>query len=779
MKKYFLNIIILTTMMSVIFFITDDLEVKAMEYTDDILNDITSIKSNHNQNFGMGFIPISDDVDESDLISSSALTAPAQWDWRDYNGEDWTSIPKNQASCGSCWDFAAHSVLESIINIVEGDSTLDLDLSEQYILSCYSGGWGCGGSNAFYAFEYMHNNGGTIPESCFPYAANDARLCNLKCEDWQDKLVPITGFGYSTTHSIEDIKNKIVNEGPVALSFNVYSDFYDGSPSFDENGVYWHQSGTYQAGHQIAAVGYVDTPGNPNYDGYWILKNSWGSTWGPWDNGFYGMAYSDSNIDADVVWVEYESSAPDTIIINGPSGTIYDDDVVFELTGIDGDTPTSDLLYSYILEGYDTEWSMWTSDVTVQYNDLLNGQYIFKVKSKDESGIPDYTPATSTFTIDNKLAYTPTVFDFGNIVEGSSDSTSFSIWNIGTGELIYSLSESCDWLDVSPLNGESSGEIDNINVYVDAASLTEGTYQCDIDISSNGGNGIFSIYLNVVAVGSEIIDQEQTVYIKDFSIYDIRLGSQSFIPNLDIITRVELYLKKVGNPSNDFIFTIRAELSGPNLATLNIPKIDVPLSYDWVSFDFDDVEVTPGETYYIVVMTSGGSFYNCYNLGYSNGDPYSNGLLWYSRNSGSSWMELSLNDLCFKIYGKINAPPEPFLSFDPSSYDFGSLFEGVTSSTSFDVWNSGTGDLSYSFSESCGWVDVSPVSGISSGEHDVISVDVDATGLSVGSYQCDIVISSDGGSGVFSVFVNVIPPSPILSFDPSSYDFGSLFEGVT
>ena len=61
---------------------------------------------------------------------------PDYFNWMDYNGKDWTTPVKYQGNCGSCWDFAAVSALESVINIEEGIPNLNPDLSEQYILSC-------------------------------------------------------------------------------------------------------------------------------------------------------------------------------------------------------------------------------------------------------------------------------------------------------------------------------------------------------------------------------------------------------------------------------------------------------------------------------------------------------------------------------------------------------------------------------------------------------------------------------------------------------------------
>ncbi|HHH79652.1 MAG TPA: carboxypeptidase regulatory-like domain-containing protein [Thermoplasmatales archaeon] len=63
----------------------------------------------------------------------------------------------------------------------------------------------------------------------------------------------------------------------------------------------------------------------------------------------------------------------------------------------------------------------------------------------------------------------------------------------------YTLSESCDWVSVSPLSGNSSGEHDTITVSVDTTGLSEGTlYTCEIFISSNDGTGTFTVQLYVM-----------------------------------------------------------------------------------------------------------------------------------------------------------------------------------------------------------------------------------------------------------------------------------------
>ena len=98
---------------------------------------------------------------------------------------------------------------------------------------------------------------------------------------------------------------------------------------------------------------------------------------------------------------------PETYILNGPSGTIYYNDVTFEWTGTDDYTPTSNLLYSYKLEGYDVSWSGWTNETTKTYLNLPNGSYNFMVRAKDEAGNIDPTPANRSFKV--KTDTTPPV----------------------------------------------------------------------------------------------------------------------------------------------------------------------------------------------------------------------------------------------------------------------------------------------------------------------------------------------------------------------------------
>ena len=94
-----------------------------------------------------------------DLNSSSPkpiiVDTPDEFSWKNSNGQDWTTITKNQGNCGSCWDFAAIGTFESIINIREECAILDPDLSEQYVLSCLPKAGSCWGGSTYHALLYI------------------------------------------------------------------------------------------------------------------------------------------------------------------------------------------------------------------------------------------------------------------------------------------------------------------------------------------------------------------------------------------------------------------------------------------------------------------------------------------------------------------------------------------------------------------------------------------------------------------------------------------------
>ena len=286
---------------------------------------------------------------------------PDYFNWMDYEQQDWTTSAKDQHPCGSCQQFSAIGVLESIINIREGRADLDVDLSEQYVLSCLPRAGDCITGipyNTFYYIMYDGSSGnlcnGIIPESCFPYKSidfygyngedydNDPVLCDEKCENWEDYLIPISNCGYwypdGNPEDRDTIKSQILKHGPVVTSF-VCTWYLQGDGNFvdwgwDHNDPddYFSNPQQYPTviGHFVVIVGWKDDPEISN-GGYWICKNSWGPDWG--NNGFFNIEYGTENIDRLMIeWVDYN---PDVIVNWIPvsdTGGIYYGDIGEQLT---------------------------------------------------------------------------------------------------------------------------------------------------------------------------------------------------------------------------------------------------------------------------------------------------------------------------------------------------------------------------------------------------------------------------------------------------------------
>lgn len=234
--------------------------------------------------------------------------APSSLDWRNNNG-DWTTPVKDQGICGSCWAFSAVGTAESAFNIHYNNPNLDMDLSEQYLVSDCSGSGNCSGGWKHAALNYIRTDG--IPgESCMPYVDGMAdgcdascsmctyvcsdRTCSDRCAGYITQLSKL-GTIYYVSASIPVIEDAIYNKGPVSVSLGI-GDGVGGS--FD--GDVYRCIDDANSNHAVIIVGYYDS-GIPATS-YWIVKNSWGSTWN--GDGYYKVGFNECGIQNDVISVD-------------------------------------------------------------------------------------------------------------------------------------------------------------------------------------------------------------------------------------------------------------------------------------------------------------------------------------------------------------------------------------------------------------------------------------------------------------------------------------------
>jgi len=253
-----------------------------------------------------------------DFLAKDGRELPPTFNWED-SGK--VTPVRNQGSCGSCWIFAATAALEAIYKI---QMQVEYDLSEQQILSCVSGGWGCDGGWMDYAYEHYRDYG-AILESAMPYQADDLVPCT---EEQYPIYAEIDGWT-AIPNNVNALKTALLT-APVAVAFQVYSnfDYYNG-------GCYWHEDVTQDVNHAVLLVGWDDNMCNG--EGAWRVKNSWGSYWG--DEGYFWIQYNCCNFGTAAALLDI-----DAVAINAgqdlPEGNICDSvEYEFQFTAEGGIPP--------------------------------------------------------------------------------------------------------------------------------------------------------------------------------------------------------------------------------------------------------------------------------------------------------------------------------------------------------------------------------------------------------------------------------------------------------
>jgi len=186
---------------------------------------------------------------------------------------------KDQGQCGSCWAFSADEATESFVAIKDG--TL-LSLSAQQCTACTYSYDGCNGGWPHDAYPYaITNRHGIDLDADYPYNIPEAGHCKFGTSGNSDK--PAADVSSYASPKQGQLQTLLDNTGPVSVCVAAEQwSAYTG-------GILKNCPGSVD--HCVQAVGYNSTGAEP----YWIVRNSWGTSWGV--KGYIYLDMSTSNGD--------------------------------------------------------------------------------------------------------------------------------------------------------------------------------------------------------------------------------------------------------------------------------------------------------------------------------------------------------------------------------------------------------------------------------------------------------------------------------------------------
>ena len=283
-----------------------ELETRFSVFRENFRNIITH-NADRNQSFTMGvnqFTDLTPDEFKAQMIrglkapvgsfgcgsfSNSASGAPASIDWRTKGA---VTTVKDQGQCGSCWTFSSTGAMEGAWAIAKGQL---IDLAEQELVDCAGlkyGSMGCNGGQMEGAFKFIIENG-QCAASSYPYTAKDG-TCH-SC----------SAVAHAT--SCSDVKpndqlslKAAVTKQPVAVAIEADTKYFQSY----SGGVLTSSSCGTSLDHGVLAVGY----GEENGQKYWLVKNSWGTSWG--EQGYVKIGRSESTNDAGICGIAMDPSFP-------------------------------------------------------------------------------------------------------------------------------------------------------------------------------------------------------------------------------------------------------------------------------------------------------------------------------------------------------------------------------------------------------------------------------------------------------------------------------------
>ncbi|HEV7231499.1 MAG TPA: C1 family peptidase [Bacteroidia bacterium] len=217
--------------------------------------------------------------------SSTTGSLPSSFSWLTL--KKCTAV-KDQGQCGSCWAFASCASLECVVKIVDNNIR---SFSEQWLINCDTK---CNACNGGWCPDNMFTGTGGVYEADLPYADMSANGTGSCASSYTYHEKPQGYMQIAASPTDAQIKQAIYDYGPVWACVDAGNNFQN-----YKSGTVLNSSDGTTLDHAIVLVGWDDAAK------CWILRNSWGSSWGE-NGGYMRIGYGVSGVGGNATYFNYK-----------------------------------------------------------------------------------------------------------------------------------------------------------------------------------------------------------------------------------------------------------------------------------------------------------------------------------------------------------------------------------------------------------------------------------------------------------------------------------------